>query len=516
VVVPRLVDTARVRSLIAGVAGQALGRPVRFGSVSVTVLPRPAVVVRDVEVGEDPAFGPAPFARLPEARVRLRLWPLLLLRAELGDVVAERPVISVVRDAQGRWNVASLGVPAEPRAGGRTRGGTGGGAPAGAVLLSRVRIDDGAITFETRAGRAPIRYRVEGLDVTLTAGAGAPAAFRGDARVQPGDLAIAIDGGTLALGAGRGLLDSPVGGRVRVQTDQLRPLVAASLGPEPSVAGVLRGAFAMGGTVGRPRATGEVELTDVTIARTSPRCPEPRTRRLALGPVKASAALDHRRVTARPVTTSLGAGTITASLATALSAAPRIEVTDLAVTGVPVEKVLVDFLCQAHAVTGPLELTGRASALAADPLGTLEGAGRVRVGPGRVVGAQAVALLDGVLRLGGAVTSALRGGAPTPGPVPLDYDSIAGTWTVTDGVLTTRDLVFTSPALRIAAAGTYGLASGRLDFDTVVDHGGGQVRARVTGTASAPAIRLVSAGGGRGLDPGAVQRGFEDLLRRFR
>ena len=43
VAVPFVVDTPRVQTLIASSASQALGRPVKFASVSVVVFPRPAV-----------------------------------------------------------------------------------------------------------------------------------------------------------------------------------------------------------------------------------------------------------------------------------------------------------------------------------------------------------------------------------------------------------------------------------------------------------------------------------------
>ena len=74
---PSLVDTPRIQAYIATTASQALGRPVRFSSVSLRVLPLPAVELYNLEVDEDPKFGAAPFLRLDVGRVRLRLLPLL-------------------------------------------------------------------------------------------------------------------------------------------------------------------------------------------------------------------------------------------------------------------------------------------------------------------------------------------------------------------------------------------------------------------------------------------------------
>src|SRR5712691_163068 len=76
IAVPRVVDTPRIQMLIATTLSQNLGRPVKFSDVSISILPLPSVVLKDLEVGDDPAFGQAPFLRLKEAVVRLRLGPL--------------------------------------------------------------------------------------------------------------------------------------------------------------------------------------------------------------------------------------------------------------------------------------------------------------------------------------------------------------------------------------------------------------------------------------------------------
>src|SRR5262245_63921163 len=66
VALPRLVDTPRVQALIASGASQALGRPVRYRSLTVSVLPYPTLRLHGFEVAEDPAFGADPFVRLDE------------------------------------------------------------------------------------------------------------------------------------------------------------------------------------------------------------------------------------------------------------------------------------------------------------------------------------------------------------------------------------------------------------------------------------------------------------------
>src|SRR3989441_3987197 len=169
IAVPRVVDTPRIQALIATTVSQSLGRPVKFSEVSVSILPLPSVVLKDLEVAEDPAFGQGPFLRLNEAVVRLRLWPLLSLRVELGDFILKRPMISLVQAPDGRWNFTTLGVHSEPRPTGRTRSGGGGGGGVGAArgLGGRLKIESGVVTYETRARGAAAHYRVEGLDLEI-------------------------------------------------------------------------------------------------------------------------------------------------------------------------------------------------------------------------------------------------------------------------------------------------------------------------------------------------------------
>ena len=108
-VVPYLVDTPRIQAYIATNAAATLGRPVKFSSVSLRVLPLPAVELHDLEVAEDPKFGTAPFLKLQTGRIRVRLLPLLRGRVELGDIVLAKPVITVIQAADGRLNISTLG-----------------------------------------------------------------------------------------------------------------------------------------------------------------------------------------------------------------------------------------------------------------------------------------------------------------------------------------------------------------------------------------------------------------------
>jgi hypothetical protein len=517
--VPYLVDLPRVQALIATNASQALGRPVTFASMRISALPLPAVELRGLQIAEDPQFGKDPFVRLEKGTVRIKLWPLLRGRVELGRITLEKPVISLVQAPDGRLNIASLGGDAEPAGARPPRGGGGGGgaAGAGAVLASTIEIDDGVVHYVARGkGDAATRYRVEDLDLTLTGG-GSQVAFAGDLAVKPGDLTVKIADGTLGVGAAKTVGEAPLRGTIRLDAAQVTELAKALVGPSPEFGGALKGTLALSGTLGAPSAAGDVTLAKPTVTQVQPTCPEPRRRTLTLGDLALNAAYKDSTLAARPLRTSIGDGTVVAQLTASLDGGVRVQLTDIGIKALPLERVLVDYLCQGYAITGPLDLTGGLAFSAADLWNTLSGPGTLRAGPGKVVGPQALALASGVLRVGGAVSSALSGDVPaiTAGS-PLEFESITGTYQITNGVLRTRDLLYTSKPMKVAVAGEYGLANGRMNLDMVVTHARGEVKAKVTGSAASPSIRVDPATILRGVDPGKVEKGLGELLRRIR
>jgi uncharacterized protein involved in outer membrane biogenesis len=516
---PWVVDTPRVQSLIASTATQALARSVRFRSVSLSVLPYPAIRLHGLEIADDPAFGGGPFVRLDDADLRLKLWPLLRGHVEFATLVLKRPTVALVHGPGGgpggRWNFATLGsareAPTAPR-GSRT-GGTG---PAPSGLVSHVVVDKGLVTYERRtAGGVILRQRLEDVDGTLSPRAGA-LSFSGSARVMPGELAVKISEGTLGWSGARMLGEASVRARIELHGANVQSLVAVALGPEPAIDGGIAGRLDVTGTVGRPRANGEVELRSPTVTRTSPACEEPRRRTLRLSTVKANVSWGDGRFVVQPLTSGIGHGVVTTKLVATPVPPMRAELSDLVVERIPLERVLVDFLCPGYAVTGPLDLTGTLTLSSNDPLRTLSGSGRIHVGAGKVVGVRALALLGGLVRAGGAASSLPSLDAPRAVvSSALEFDSIAGSYQITNGVVRTRDLLYTSRAMKARVTGEYVLASGRVNADLVVEHERGAFQAKLTGTAESPSIR-VTPSIARHIEPERLDRGFQELLKKFR
>jgi AsmA family/AsmA-like C-terminal region len=519
VALPRLIDTPRVQAMIASSAAQAVGRPVKFESLSVGLFPLPSIELHKLEVAEDPQFGTTPFLTLETGRIYLKLRPLLSGRVEFGDITLARPRIALIQNAEGRLNVASLAPPAESKTASRpSRSGGGATGGAAAAIVSRVKIDKGLITYVVHGkGPAQTPYRVEDLDVTVT-GQGTQLAFKGALVVRPGDLTVKLADGIVAVNGAKTLLEAPVRAKIGIEGKDVEKLVAAAAGPTPAIAGPIKGDFSLGGTLGAPRISGNVELASVRVTQSNQACPEPKQRTLALGLLKVSgASWDGARFQSRPVTTSIAGGPISTNLTLTLDHGARVQLNDLAIKSVPAEKVLVDFLCEGYAVSGPLDLTGALSTNTSDLLNTLGGSGQLRIGPGKVVGPQALALIGVVTRVAGVASSVLTADVPRSlTSNPVDFESITGTYQITNGVLTTKDLLYKAKEVKIGVAGDYGLATGRMNLDLRVDHGKGEVRAKVTGNAASPSVRVDPSSLAGQVDREKVEGGLQDLLKRYR
>jgi AsmA family/AsmA-like C-terminal region len=114
VVLPPLVNIGRYQRRITALMTRSMGRPVHMSSVELRLLPRPGFVLNDLSVSEDPGFGAEPilFARTVVASIRLpSLWRG---RLEIDRVSVDEASLNLVQSADGRWNLGSLLMGAQP------------------------------------------------------------------------------------------------------------------------------------------------------------------------------------------------------------------------------------------------------------------------------------------------------------------------------------------------------------------------------------------------------------------
>jgi len=105
-----LVDPDDYRDEIAARASNTLGREVQLeGPIGLRLFPWLALQIEEVQVGNPPDFDTAPvLARVGEAAVAVRLWPLLRGELEIGTVQLRDAHFAIVTDARGRSNLDGL------------------------------------------------------------------------------------------------------------------------------------------------------------------------------------------------------------------------------------------------------------------------------------------------------------------------------------------------------------------------------------------------------------------------
>ena len=115
---PPNINGKRFKSRLAATLSNALGRPVRIGSVSFRLLPRPGFDLYNFEVADDPAFNAEPLLLCGKVTADLRLTSLWRGRLEIANLKLRNesdqapPSLNLVY-LNGHWNVESLLVRAE-------------------------------------------------------------------------------------------------------------------------------------------------------------------------------------------------------------------------------------------------------------------------------------------------------------------------------------------------------------------------------------------------------------------
>jgi len=111
----------RLRNRIATSIGSALGRRVALDNVRFHLLPRPGFDLEGLVIYDDPSFSAEPMIRAQDVSAAIRFRSLFRGRLEIATLSATEPSINLVRNNQGRWNLASLlernaQIPAAPTA----------------------------------------------------------------------------------------------------------------------------------------------------------------------------------------------------------------------------------------------------------------------------------------------------------------------------------------------------------------------------------------------------------------
>jgi len=167
IALPFLVNINSFRPQIESTLSSALGRPVKVGNLSLSILSG-SVEANQLSIADDPTFSSSPFIQAKSLKVGVELMPLIFSKQlNVTDLSIDDPEITLLRDRDGIWNFSSLGnqaakQPAQPA---KAAEKTSGGASAN-VSVAKLDLKDGTVTVGSMTGkRKPIVY--DKVNVTM-------------------------------------------------------------------------------------------------------------------------------------------------------------------------------------------------------------------------------------------------------------------------------------------------------------------------------------------------------------
>ena len=110
IAIPFFIDANSFRPKIESDLSATLGRPVKVGNLSLSLLSG-SVAADDISIADDPAFSKSPFVQAKSLKVGVELIPLIFSKTlNVTEMTLNEPEISLVRSQNGdKWNYSSLG-----------------------------------------------------------------------------------------------------------------------------------------------------------------------------------------------------------------------------------------------------------------------------------------------------------------------------------------------------------------------------------------------------------------------
>jgi len=178
VALPFLIDVNHFRPQVEAKLQEALGRQVQIGGMSFSLLAG-GVSVENLSIGEDPAFGSAPFVTAKSLDVGVDLMPLILSRAlNVRSITLREPQVRLVRGNGGKWNFSSLGTsgsaaaaPARGRRQAQAQPAPARSSSAPNVSIGTLRIVDGKIIVGSTSSQRMHEYsnvQLKASDISYT------------------------------------------------------------------------------------------------------------------------------------------------------------------------------------------------------------------------------------------------------------------------------------------------------------------------------------------------------------
>lgn len=257
---PSLIDWNAYKGAIAERVSAATGRAVELrGDVGLTLLPSPALTVRDARLANPAGAGEPDMARLKKLDVRVALGPLLTGRIQVESVTLVEPtfVVEVLKDGRLNWDLSGGPSTGADRS-------SSANSLVSAISFDRVAVSNGTVIYrDDRSGRTET---IDALNASVVAGSlTGPFQFQGDFRLRGLSLHGEVTAGRFTDGAA-----------VPVRAALSLPGTDSTL----RFAGILSGGSGNPGGSGALRAQGDLraeggDLAKLVDAKTLPALAQP-------------------------------------------------------------------------------------------------------------------------------------------------------------------------------------------------------------------------------------------------
>src|SRR5215831_13255274 len=110
IVLPFVIDANTFRPKLESEATDALGRQVKVGNLSLSLLSG-GISADNISIADDPQYSKSPFVQAKSLKVGVEMIPLIFSRTiNITELTLNDPQISLVKSPNGdKWNFSSLG-----------------------------------------------------------------------------------------------------------------------------------------------------------------------------------------------------------------------------------------------------------------------------------------------------------------------------------------------------------------------------------------------------------------------
>lgn len=156
IALPFLINVNRFRPKVESEASTALGRQVRVGKLSLSILSG-NVGAENITIADDPAFSKSPFVTAKSLKVGVELMPLIFSQQlNVTDITLDAPQITLLKGSSGKWNFSNIGGASSQKA---PEPAQSGGSPPTNFSIAKLNVNHGKLSVgKVNSSRKPVVY----------------------------------------------------------------------------------------------------------------------------------------------------------------------------------------------------------------------------------------------------------------------------------------------------------------------------------------------------------------------